>query len=290
MPQGHGHPVDVLNVQIALALRGFRVGPMDGWTGPRTRAALKAFQADEGLPTTGSASMETLARLAVTRSLLTDHVVTSAEIAALGHVPSTWLGKSKAASLPHETILESLAERSAAHPNLLRRLNPTLFWSNVAPGTRVILPRFVNPPARPAASVRINLRSCSLRARDASGRILLHAPCSIGRVASSRPSGALRVVSVVSNPRYTFDPQRFPESAETRSLSQRLVLPPGPNSPVGVAWIGLDRPGIGIHGTPTPERVGRAESHGCFRLANWDAAYLALLSWPGLPVEVGDED
>jgi lipoprotein-anchoring transpeptidase ErfK/SrfK len=100
----------------------------------------------------------------------------------------------------------------------------------------------------------------------------------------------LRVVSVVSNPRYTFDPQRFPESAETRSLSQRLVLPPGPNSPVGVAWIGLDRPGIGIHGTPKPERVGRAESHGCFRLANWDAAYLALLSWPGLPVEVGDED
>ena len=43
---------------------------------------------------------------------------------------------------------------------------------------------------------------------------------------------------------------------------------------VGIAWIGLDRPGYGIHGTPEPERVGRTESHGCFRLANWNADLL----------------
>ncbi|PYI62080.1 MAG: hypothetical protein DMC60_03460 [Verrucomicrobia bacterium] len=34
----------------------------------------------------------------------------------------------------------------------------------------------------------------------------------------------------------------------------------------------LNKPGIGIHGTNNPETIGRAASHGCIRLANWDAA------------------
>ena len=41
-----------------------------------------------------------------------------------------------------------------------------------------------------------------------------------------------------------------------------------------------------MHGTPIPEQVGRTESHGCFRLANWDAAYLIKLVSIGTPVEV----
>ena len=49
-------------------------------------------------------------------------------------------------------------------------------------------------------------------------------------------------------------------------------LPPGPNNLVGILWMGLNKPGIGIHGTNNPETIGRAASHGCIRLANWDAA------------------
>ena len=48
----------------------------------------------------------------------------------------------------------------------------------------------------------------------------------------------------------------------------------------------LFKPGYGMHGTPGPEQVGRTESHGCFRLANWDAEYLVKLVWIGMPVEV----
>ena len=59
-----------------------------------------------------------------------------------------------------------------------------------------------------------------------------------------------------------------------------------PGKPVGLVWIGLDRPGYGMHGTPNPEQVGRTESHGCFRLANWDAETLLSLAWVGLPVSV----
>ena len=93
---------------------------------------------------------------------------------------------------------------------------------------------------------------------------------------------------VVRDPNYTFDPDVFPESPEGRELARKLILPPGPNNPVGVAWIGLDLPGYGIHGTPDPENVGRTESHGCFRLANWDARALLKLTWVGLTVVVDE--
>jgi len=78
----------------------------------------------------------------------------------------------------------------------------------------------------------------------------------------------------------------FPESEEARQLGLQIIIPPGPNNPVGTAWIGLDRPGYGIHGTPTPEQVCCTESHGCFRLANWDALALTALVTVGLSVIV----
>jgi lipoprotein-anchoring transpeptidase ErfK/SrfK len=116
--------------------------------------------------------------------------------------------------------------------------------------------------------------------------LLIHFPCSIARHVEKRPVGVLHVVVVAPNPNYTFDPDVFPESAEAKQLKRKLVLPPGPNNPVGVAWIGLDRPGYGMHGTPRPEEVGRTESHGCFRLANWNAAYLVRIVRVGTPVYV----
>jgi lipoprotein-anchoring transpeptidase ErfK/SrfK len=98
--------------------------------------------------------------------------------------------------------------------------------------------------------------------------------------------GELHVAVIVPNPNYSFDPEIFPESAEARELGRKLILPPGPNNPVGTVWIGLDRPGYGIHGSPRPEEVGRTQSHGCFRLANWNAEYLLQLVRVGTPVFV----
>ena len=98
--------------------------------------------------------------------------------------------------------------------------------------------------------------------------------------------GELSVVVIAPNPDYMFSPENFPESAEARELKTKLKLQPGPNNPVGTAWIGLNLPGYGIHGTPKPEDVGRTESHGCFRLANWNAEYLLRLVTVGLPVRV----
>ena len=43
---------------------------------------------------------------------------------------------------------------------------------------------------------------------------------------------------------------------------------------MGIVWMALNRDGIGIHGTAEPDAIGRSASHGCIRLANWDALAL----------------
>ena len=63
-----------------------------------------------------------------------------------------------------------------------------------------------------------------------------------------------------------------------------LTIPAGPNNPVGVHWMGLSRPGIGIHGTNRPDKIGRGRSAGCIRMANWDATKLPKIIRPGATV------
>jgi lipoprotein-anchoring transpeptidase ErfK/SrfK len=166
-------------------------------------------------------------------------------------------------------------------------LNPSINWTNVVAGAMVQLPDAAYPEAAvKAACVIINLSEKILEAFDANTNLVAHFPCSIPQRPEKRQVGELHVTDIAPNPNYTFNPEVFPESAEARQLKMKLVLPPGPNNPVGVAWIGLDKPGYGIHGTPSPEQVGRTESHGCFRLANWNAEYLLKLVWIGMPVEI----
>jgi lipoprotein-anchoring transpeptidase ErfK/SrfK len=78
------------------------------------------------------------------------------------------------------------------------------------------------------------------------------------------------------------------EDAESATLKSKLILPPGPNNPVGDMWIGLSLKGYGMHGTPWPEDIGKTESHGCFRLTNWDARRLATVIKIGTTVYIAE--
>ncbi len=280
-------PRDILEAQIALSQFGISPGSIDGAIGSQTRAALAAFQNKSGVPATGELDMATRATLALMSAPLTTYIVNINDLSRLQPVSKTWLGKSQQTALDFENILELLAERGHASPNLIRRLNPTVNWSNVVVGTEVSMPKADYPKApTKAAFLIINLAKKHLEAFDAETNLLAHFPCSIAARFDKRPVGELHVTTVATAPDYTFNPEVFPESEEARNLGGKLILPPGPNNPVGSAWVGLDKPGYGIHGTPNPEQVGRTESHGCFRLANWNADYLAKLVWVGLPVRV----
>ena len=157
-------------------------------------------------------------------------------------------------------------------------------------GTVVQLPDMAGSDAgSKAAFVRISLAGKVLEAFDAKTNLLAHFPCSIAQRVEKRPVGELHVAVIAPNPNYTFDPDVFPESEEGRRLRTKLVIPPGPNNPVGVAWIRIGQAmGYGMHGTPNPERqVGRTGiALCCFRLANWNAEYLVKLVWIGMPVYV----
>jgi len=66
--------------------------------------------------------------------------------------------------------------------------------------------------------------------------------------------------------------------------NEYLIIPGGPNNPVGIIWNGLTRSGIGIHGTNSPETIGRTKSAGCIRLSNWDASNFPKFVRPGAKV------
>jgi lipoprotein-anchoring transpeptidase ErfK/SrfK len=51
-------------------------------------------------------------------------------------------------------------------------------------------------------------------------------------------------------------------------------VPPGPSNPLGTRWMGLNAPGVGIHGTDEPASIGYSASHGCIRMQVPDAEWL----------------
>ena len=51
-------------------------------------------------------------------------------------------------------------------------------------------------------------------------------------------------------------------------------VPPGPSNPLGTRWMGLNAPGVGIHGTDEPGSIGYSASHGCIRMQVPDAEWL----------------
>jgi len=276
-----------LEMQISLARRVISPGSIDGAMGHQSRAALAAFQRAQNLTENGLADTNTRALLTLDAPVFTTYTVTTNDLASLQPIGATWLEKSQQSALAYETELELIGEKAHANPLLIKKLNPDLGWPDPPPGTTVTIPEVTYPdPTDKAAFVVIHLGERYLEAFDAGTNLLAHFPCSIAAKVEKRPIGELHVIVIAPHPNYTVNPELFPESAELQVIGHKLILPPGPNNPVGVAWIGLDRPGYGMHGTPIPEQVGRTESHGCFRLANWDAEYLVKLAWIGMPVLV----
>jgi lipoprotein-anchoring transpeptidase ErfK/SrfK len=134
--------------------------------------------------------------------------------------------------------------------------------------------------------IKIHLEQRILQAFDATENLVFHAPVSIAREVAKRPVGELAIEVRVADPNYTFNPAILTATAAREGITEKFVIQPGPNNPVGTVWLGLNRPSYGIHGTPVPEKVGRTESSGCFRLANWNARALLEATEVGTPVQV----
>jgi lipoprotein-anchoring transpeptidase ErfK/SrfK len=89
-------------------------------------------------------------------------------------------------------------------------------------------------------------------------------PVAVGKPGWETPTGNFKVIQLVENPQW-----QNPWTGE--------VMPAGPNTALGLRWIGFWTDGkdtIGFHGTPTVQSIGSAASHGCVRMYNEDVINL----------------
>ncbi len=196
----------------------------------------------------------------------------------------------QAAELPdlgYSSALEELGERFHVSPAWLRAANARVPFTagreitvpDVAPFDAAVRP--AHAPAGEAVTVHVSRRDSSMRVTRADGTVVLFAPVSSGSTHDPLPPGNWKVTGVSWHPLFHYNPQLF---WDAKPQDEKATIKPGPNNPVGVAWIDLDLDHYGIHGTPEPQLVGRGASHGCVRLTNWDAARLAALVRPGTMV------
>lgn len=271
-------------LQAALDRNGFGVGFVDGKFGARSQNALRDFAHSRGL-----GERAARARLmADTEPPTIAYTITQADWNDVGSAPSDWLEASALPRMAYTSLVECLSERFHVSEPYLARLNPGIGeWNLAAVGASITVPN-VRPASWHPGAVRLEVdcRVFRIRAYGADGGLVASFPCSIARDHSRVPTGDMKLTAFAPNPNYTFDPAVFPESARAREIGRKLIIPPGPNTPVGVYWLSLSAPGFGIHGTPHPETIGRQESHGCFRMTNWDITTLASMVTAGTPLAV----
>ena len=276
----------ILALQTCLDRAGFSPNAIDGEWGRKSQVALATYCAVKGVPVPPSPEAAFTEFFRKEPPACTTVAVTAADVAALVRIPSRQEDRAKLSAMGYETLQEMFAERGHLTETALKRLNPSLPWPNPPVGAKVRIPYF---PARDirrmerANVLRVSLSRREVTAFDAKGNFLLLLPCSIAADKNKLPPpGEILVSTMVPRPNYTYTPDFVPKGMKKR----KLILPPGPNNPVGAVWLGLSLPGYGIHGTPKPEQIGRAESHGCFRLSNWNARRLYDICDTGVSVVV----
>ena len=304
-PKGPALDPKLLQEQVILDRLGFSPGVIDGQEGFTLKLALSGLQKANGLPVTGTVDPKTAGLLGKYGAMpaVIPIKLTQADVAGpyVGPLPHGEDQQAKLSSLGYANILEMLAERyHTTAPTLIALNSPD---TKMAVGTAIKVPNVVTaardyPAALPAAykqtlaglnvgsdqpqaaKVVVDKSDRSLSAYDAQGKLIAQFPVTTGSQHDPLPIGTWKIQGASYNPEYHFNPKLF---WDAKKGEKSATLQPGPNGPVGVVWLDLNRPHYGIHGTPEPKNIGHTESHGCVRLTNWDAARLSLMVKPGTP-------
>jgi lipoprotein-anchoring transpeptidase ErfK/SrfK len=276
---------DILHLQILLDAARYGPGIIDGRWSENTLFAMRAFRESQRLPDRDTVDAEVLRRLVAAtgrRDPLTRYRITAADVRGpYRALPRSVYAQAHLDCMCYRSIIEMLGERFHTSAEVLRRLNPDVDLARLAAGTTLLVPNVARAPLpAPLARVEIDRGEGSVRGWSAKGKLLFWLPSTVGSPELPSPHGPLAVQSIERDPRYHYDPRVLRDVPASRPDA---VLAPGPNSPVGVLWAQLSRPHVGIHGAPDPELVGYAQSHGCVRLTNWDARWIAGLLRPGMP-------
>ncbi len=295
----------IMHVQVILDHLGFGPGVIDGREGMSLTAALKGFQEAKGLPITGKPDQATLralypyrawrptVKVALTRDMLGGPFVNP--------TPKDPRAQAKLQSMAYRQPLEKLAEMFHTTPETLIALNSPA--TQLAPDVKIVVPDVqaesrqydaslpaewrqtlttlnVDADEPKAAKIVVDKSDQVLRVLDDQGKLVAQFQATMGSTHDPLPIGTWKIQGPAYNPPFQYNASLFWDAS---NKDVKATIPPGPNGPVGVIWLDLSKPHYGIHGTPSPATIGRAESHGCIRLTNWDAARLSLMVKPGTP-------
>jgi lipoprotein-anchoring transpeptidase ErfK/SrfK len=314
-PGTPGSPIDgtIFHAQVLLDVAGFPSGVIDGQKGMVFGQALRGFQLSRGLPVTGELDGRTRTELLKlnrpsTRLLqLTEKDVGGPFVYPF---PEEAADQAKLGGLHYRNMLEKLAERFHTTPRTIVALNgpdkligpgKTLRLPNVLPSSRDyagavddkqsrLLDFFNVDPGQPQGSFVVVDKSDGVmrvyagetpsanQVKPGDGKLVAQFPVTMGSERYPLPIGRWKATTYAFEPPFNFQPELL---QGTDKDDKQVMLPPGPNGPVGVAWLDLTKEHYGIHGTDSPETIGRAESSGCIRLANWDVIRLSRILKPG---------
>jgi lipoprotein-anchoring transpeptidase ErfK/SrfK len=271
----------VAALQVYLDRNGFSPGVIDGRMGSNVRKALDAWREATGESLDPADTDLVLSRLATRGLAFTTYTITAEDAAGpfIASVPTDYAEKARLERLSFTSTREMLAERFHMDEDYLQELNPDVDFNR--PGVQIKVvetgPKKTGKVTRIVADKSLK----QIRGYDASGKLLVAYPATIGSSSTPSPSGEVIIERVAHNPGYTYNPKINFKQGDN---DQILQVPPGPNGPVGSIWIALSKPTYGIHGTPEPSKIGKTSSNGCVRLTNWDAEELAGMVAPGVTV------
>ncbi|MBA2431049.1 MAG: L,D-transpeptidase family protein [Chthoniobacterales bacterium] len=279
-------------LQIFLDNNNFGPGKIDGKMGEFFRKALISYKVANDMPTTGAVDAALLEQVP---QAYTDYMIRPEDEKFVGPVASKPSEQAKLKTLPYSSLLEFVCERFHAAEEFVRRLNPDVKLDQLKPGDTVRVPNVIPfeieslsegfLPEKPELAQRklfIDTTENFLSVREGD-RLIAHFPITPGSKSLPAPVGTWKILGIATLPWFRHDEGVLKYGVRTENFHN---LPPGPNNPVGILWMGLNKPGIGIHGTNNPETIGRAASHGCIRLANWDAARVKDLVTKNTVVEI----
>ncbi|MGB5864556.1 MAG: L,D-transpeptidase [Sulfitobacter sp.] len=277
-----GQSALTVKLQVLLDKAGVSPGVIDGYSGGMSESALRGYEAREGFKIDGLLDAEVWSALggegkqAVTKS----YTVTEDDQNNLSsEIPDNVAKKAEMEMLGFTSVSEKLAERFHMDEDFLKLLNPDVSF---AVGDTILV---ADPGTRlEGTAARVEIRKSDQRAVvfDTSGKMLANYPVSIGSEETPSPEGKLEVNAVAMDPTYSYRPS---VNFEADGVDEALILPAGPNGPVGSVWIDLSKPTYGLHGTDAPAELFSASSHGCVRFTNWDVEELAFMVSKGVVVE-----
>lgn len=269
-------------LQIFLDNNEFGPGKIDGKMGEFFRKALVSFKHAHAQRETGVIDQWMLDQVPQT---FTTYTIKADDLAYVGELPSDHPSQAKLKFLPYTSLLEFVAERFHSAEDFIRKINKDrdIDCDQLEVGDELKVPNVLPFEIEKVKETQLKPNKAFAKRTiyvDTTERLLevfedkqlvCVFPITPGSTSLPAPIGTWKIVGAATWPWFRYDESMLNYGVRS---DEYYNLPPGPNNLVGVVWMGLDKPGIGIHGTNNPETIGRAASHGCIRVANWDVIRL----------------